>query len=341
MALGLLGTALLFPTAPRAQVAAGYTVVDLGKLSGGSLNPLAINNSGVIVGTASPSSTSQLAFRIDPLRDADGTPISWFVDANGDGNNDLARSLAGLGGSRSEAADVNEAGDVVGQSQNKSAAGRAVMWRGSQIIDLTGKNTSSGAGINNLPSPQVTGSVYVKTSSKPYLWQNGTYSVIGAFLAYQMNDAGQVTGQGAGLYSGGVVYNITPEGNANTTGYDINQQGQVVGEVSSGSVVYPFLWTPDVPNGTTGTCLNLGSFGGSIARARGINNGGQVVGGAVGGSGQRAFVWNGAGMIDLNTLIADPTWVLIEARRVNDQGLIIGRGGHNGGTAGFLLIPNP
>jgi len=44
-------------------------------------------------------------------------------------------------------------------------------------------------------------------------------------------------------------------------------------------------------------------------------------------------------MQDLNILINDPSWVLEEARDINDKGQIVGNGKYNGKMRGFVLTP--
>jgi hypothetical protein len=62
-------------------------------------------------------------------------------------------------------------------------------------------------------------------------------------------------------------------GNTMSYANDINSQGEVVGTISPGA--HAFLWSPSLPNGTSGTMIDLG---GGVSNATGINSYGQVVG---------------------------------------------------------------
>lgn len=102
----------------------------------------------------------------------------------------------------------------------------------------------------------------------------------------------------------------------------INAMGQVVGwsSIAGNSANHAFLWTPDVPNGTTGSIIDLGHLGASYSIAYGINDVGVVVGAsATSGGEQHAFVWTQAtGMVDLGTLGGVYSFAL----GINDGGFI-------------------
>lgn len=106
-------------------------------------------------------------------------------------------------------------------------------------------------------------------------------------------------------------------GGNSSTGYAINDFGQVVGE-SKKSVYgsdYAFLWSD-----ATGM-QNLGTLGGESSVAYGINNLGQVVGSAETKEGEsHAFFYSGNGTLqDLTTLEGSSS-----ARDINDSGQIVG-----------------
>src|SRR6476661_826463 len=72
-----------------------------------------------------------------------------------------------------------------------------------------------------------------------------------------------------------VVTDLGDLGNRSATSFGLNNRGQVVGE----SAGQPFLWSPDRPNGTTGSMTNLAlQPNASYGQATGINDSGQVVG---------------------------------------------------------------
>src|ERR1051325_3115076 len=91
-------------------------------------------------------------------------------------------------------------------------------------------------------------------------------------------------------------------GGLDSRGWALNDRGQVVGhadtEAGSGHVgFHGFLWSPDVPNGTTGTIVDLGALrGDTISTAYGINDQGLVVGASMSrdSGGTRGFIYDGA-----------------------------------------------
>ncbi|MEH2178797.1 DUF3466 family protein [Nostoc sp.] len=106
-------------------------------------------------------------------------------------------------------------------------------------------------------------------------------------------------------------------GGNSSTGYAINDFGQVVGE-SNKSVYgsdYAFLWSD-----ATGM-QNLGTLGGESSVANAINNLGQVVGSAETKEGEfHAFFYSGSGVLQDLTTVGG----LSSANDINDSGQIVG-----------------
>jgi probable HAF family extracellular repeat protein len=103
--------------------------------------------------------------------DFNGTPVSggyiWYQ-----GNTSL---LGSLGGSYTVAADINDAGQVVGAALNSSNAVEAFLWQNNVIQPLgfpQGETNSAAVRIDS------TGRI-AGNSSKPWVWENGAFTELG------------------------------------------------------------------------------------------------------------------------------------------------------------------
>jgi probable HAF family extracellular repeat protein len=137
-----------------------------------------------------------------------------------------------------------------------------------------------------------------------------------------------------------VSLTTTVVGNAPVTGLsealDLNDAGVVVGQEDT---VFPFIWRPTSPNGTSGTSTRLPSLPHPLQQtgvATAVNNAGDVVGfcdttDAGGTTVTHAVLWQGGvgPAIDLNTLVPNPFSLGTflgesKARGINDNGFIVG-----------------
>src|SRR5262245_28522978 len=327
----VVGTDYTWDHLGRAFLWENGTMIDLGTLGGNVSTAAGINDLGQVVGTSFlPDGATRHAFLVNPQGGV------WFQDSDLDGRNDFMIDLGVLNGSfYSVATDVNNAGQVVGESD-----GQAFLWDAANgMTDLgtpLGFTRSSAAGINE--AGQVTG-----TASYSDSWSQRS--------AFRWGAVNGMTDLGAGLtypYSEAV---------------GLNDAGQVVG------VSPAFLWTPDWPNGLAGSFTALGVLPGDTENnATAINNSGQVVGTSTlveyvyycdhycdeygcyddcyyaPNYYPHAFLWDAAGgMVDLqNQLQPGSDANLSNAQAINDGGSIVANGWIDGRWAvGFLLTPIP
>jgi probable HAF family extracellular repeat protein len=274
--------------------AAPGDIYNLGTLSGSQVTePTAINNSGQIVGWAEVPQVGSRAFLYTGTPGAGGTMIN----------------LGTLGGSWSEATDINDAGQIAGRTGN----GRAFLYTGTpgaggtmHDLGTLGGISSDARGINDA------GQVVGGSSTAPFNLQygflySGTPGAGGAManlgslpgggqsFAFAINNSGQVTGEArvlkepavapmhAFLYTGtpgagGAMVQIVDAGRS-SQGVAINDAGQVTGNIvldDSGVQTVGFRYSGSPSTG--GSMRELDTLGKSAGRAEDINDAGVVAG---------------------------------------------------------------
>jgi probable HAF family extracellular repeat protein len=302
------------PSTPNGTIG---TMIDLGTLGGNSTSglpsswALAINNASKVqvVGEAFTAGSGYHAF-LWTQGGTDGVPSNLQM-----------KDLGTLpGDTNSTAYGINDAGNVVGATDNGMGAHHPFLWQNGVMTNLD-PNGGTATAIND--AGQVTGA-----ATEAVLWQNG-----------QMYDLGNLGGN-------------------SSLGRAINSNGQVAGQSyrRNDDEFHAFSWTPSTPHGTTGKMTDLGTLklGGTInnSDAYGINDAGDVVGwsGIDLAVSLHAFYWPGKGSIqDLNSLIpANPPGFsfLQNATGINDGGQIAGWGYSSASTPqtgqidrAFLLTP--
>ncbi|NOU14538.1 MAG: hypothetical protein HOO92_11365, partial [Methylococcaceae bacterium] len=262
--------------------------------------------------------------------------------------------LGTLGGTYSNGAALNEAGQIVGHSHLLTNTPlHAFLWQegvGLEDLGTLGGSHALASGINNFGQivghSQITGD----TAKRGFIWKAGALQVLPTLggnesRALAINDNGAVTGAAKNLgdsaehafvwqASTGNTIDLGPL-NSNSQGSDINFNGQVVGYVQDASGTHAALWTPPYSAGPT----NLGTLGGSYSEANAVNIAGQVTGVAsiLGDSQFRGFIWQaGQGMVDLGSLTPNSTDTA--GIDINANGDVVGYSTTTGGAAKRAII---
>ncbi len=257
------------------------TMQNLGTFGGRSSAAYGINNAGQVVGFA------EIVDNSDPQ-----DPYYYqhaFLWQNG-----AMQDLGTLGGKLSYAYGINDAGQVVGQSEYRNDAGHAFLWQNGTMQDLgtLGGTSSLAYAINN--AGQVVGSSYLPNGdTHAFLWQNGAMQDLGTLgglisNAYDVNDAGQVVGtsylanwmERAFLWENGQMKDLNTlipadSGWVLRQAHAINKRCQIVGYGAIDGQAHAFLLTPRLPvlivPGIAGTyAANVGSDVGWLTQ-RGVH----------------------------------------------------------------------
>ncbi len=332
----------------RPAAADGYTVTDLGALPGKPYSVLwqqTINNGGVIAAYA--NSNADDAFFNGFIGDS---PYLWK-----DGTITPLPELPG-------AVDtipfcINNQGQMVGRSTQVVPFNHAVLWDHGviQVLgELPGDNRSGALTINDRGQAVGYSASTITGERHGTYWYKGMVSQLPPLPGGGVWDEGQgINEQGTiagwsgsasglehiALWDKNGVHDLGTLGGDWGDAISINNQGQIVGLSETGlGIVEPFLWQ-------NGVLTDLGNFAGDVyGSAIDINNRGQIVGWSTSNiddmAGFHALLWVNGVRINLQTQIpAGSGWTLLQAAGINDRGLIVGYGLHNGILRAFLLTP--
>jgi probable HAF family extracellular repeat protein len=374
-ALAVPLTAAAQDTQQRTLPAVQYTITDLGTLDGGTFSqPFFIDRYGLVSGSASlPDGTQNAVLWLNGQMKDIGAPGLGGPNSIAFVDNESSRAV---GEAETSTSDPNGE-DFCGFGTHLTCL--PFLWQAGGMIQLPtlGGNNGVAQAISNrgevagfaenstpdpgCPAPQV-------LHFKPVVWEKGLIHKLPTFggdpdgVAQQINDNGEVVG-GSGTcaaFNANFLYNLVPvhallweKGKATNLGnlggetgqaggniaYDINNQGQVVGnsDLPGDTTFDAFLWTRK-----TGM-QDLGTLSGDVASVSlSINDAGSVVGASLDANfDPRAFLWEKGVMTDLNTLIAgDSPLYLLTGCSINSRGEITGLGlTSTGETHTYLARP--
>jgi probable HAF family extracellular repeat protein len=315
-----------------------YSVTDLGSLSThGYSVAMGVNAAGQVTGASGSTGTNN-------------SDVFLYSDGS-------LTNLGTLGGTSGIGNAINRLGQVAGYSQNSAGTYRGFFTSGETLVDIgdLGGGSAVAYGIND--KGQVIGSaVTASGDNHPFLYTNGRMTDLGTLgsptgsgwwnAAQGVNNSGAVTGISYDVHGNffgfvwksGKMTKMGTLGGAWSLGTGINNKGQITGQAyTKNGSAHAFI-------ATCATCSlkDLGTFAGSTSSLWGnaISDSGVVVGRSTFQNTYHAFVYNGARIKDLNSMIpAGSGWVLIEADGINASGQIVGMGTHNGQERGFLLTP--
>lgn len=285
---------------------------------GGLIN--AINNEGMLVGAGDqPYPTGAGDRGLKWTANADGTYSLTINQYEGVTAGTPTGSSFGTGPYAAESYyfDINNSGQIAGRNiYDGDDHSRAIYLDANgnkfDLPDLGG-DTGTARGINNL------GQIVGLVDSDGELNDINVNTTV----VWEQDATGQY-----------ILKNLGTFGYDQSSGRDINDVGQIIGTVTSGTgttaITQAFIYQD-------GEIALLGGFGGTTGAANGINQFGQVVGSAQNvGKQNRAFVWNDGTIFDLNNSVTNPTALsvngsqvtLTSATGINNFGDIVANGSY-------------
>jgi probable HAF family extracellular repeat protein len=262
----------------------------------------------------------------------------------------LRADLGTLGGTETQAMNLNDRGQIVGCSRTGAGALHAFLWDlahgmvdlridapGSCAVDVNDAGQVVGYAMDDLGSP-----------TWAFLWEGGAVTNLGRGFAADINDVGQVLGvespgdlaaDAAGwVWESGRRRALPLPAGGQFIPVGINDAGRVVGSVCTvgcGAIVYD-LTADAVATAASG-------LSGAHEQGAGVNASGQVlvqVWQVDASTSDSAFLWTDGALVPLGTLGGKDTGVMTwwwPPRHLNDRGDVVGVSeAADGGLHGFL-----
>jgi probable HAF family extracellular repeat protein len=237
--------------------------------------------------------------------------------------------LGTLGGSTAFARDVNEPGQIVGESTTARGQTHAFLltpWVG-KMVDLgtLGGTFSQAMAVSNRGQVAGTSTLTGDAQTRAFVWDQGKMTALppldGAMFSegLDVNDSGVVVGQSAGAavrWQNGHVQSLGTLGGDSSFATGINASGVIIGNGSTAAGDF-HGWVFK-----NGVMTDLGGFGGANSSADGINSAGDIVGhfevsaGTPHGYLLSNGVFRDLGVLDLSS----------NANAISNSGLIVGEG---------------
>lgn len=240
------------------------------------------------------------------------------------------RDLGTLGGTSAFARDVNEPGQIVGESSTAAGETHAFIytpWVG-RMTDLGTLGGGYSQALAIADRGIVTGtSSLVTGETRAFRWEQGRMGALptlnGAMFneGIDVNDSGVVVGQSGGVavrWINGRVESLGHLGGENSVATGINSSGIIVGNSSTADGRWHgFVYA-------NGVMTDLGTFGGVGSTVYDINSSGDIVGSIDPGFGAppRGFLLKNGVFTDLGVLETSSN-----AYAISNSGLIAGEGG--------------